>query len=249
MLLFVGVGVGLVQISGLNDAAKDLISRIEYFHIKDIVIEGQHVLTEQDIKKVSGVDYTTSILTLDEQQIARFIEDMAWVERAEVKANFPDKLIISIREHKPKALIALGDDKVRDLYYISGKGMPFSKIRPEDGLDYPVVTGLQSMEEIQSADELKNDIFTFLKQVGRNDPRLPIQGISEIHVTEDHQLVVYLVDHGFPIYMGKGDMYSKYWDLLKVLGVLYKKHQKEFEKVSSIKMDYYGDRALVSLED
>ncbi len=248
-LFFCGSLYGLVKITGIGKISRELVSRIEYFHIKEIKIEGYHVATEQEIKRASGVGYTTSMLTLDEQEVARRIADMGWIEQAEVKTRFPDKLLITVKEYQPTALIALGDEKVRDLYYISSKGMPFSKIKPGDGLDYPVVTGLGSIEEIESAEELKKDIFTFLKQVGRNDPRLPIQSISEIHVNEEHQLVVYLVDHSFPIYMGKGDMYQKYWDLLRVLGVLYKKHQDDFEKVASIKMDYYGDKALVSLKD
>lgn len=240
---------GVVKITGIGSSTRNLVSRIEYFHLKEILIEGCSVTTEREIRRSGGVDYTTSILALDEDEIAQRVAAMGWIEHAEVKTRFPDKLLITVKEYQPTALIALGDDKVRELYYISSKGMPFSKLRPGDGLDYPVVTGLGSIEEIDSAEDLKKDIFTFLKQVARNDPRLPIQSISEIHVSTEKQLVVYLVDHSFPIYMGSGDMYHKYWDLLKVLGVLYKKHQDEFEKVASIKMDYYGDKALVSLKD
>lgn len=248
VLLLFGGCYGAAKYTGLGVITRNLASKIEYFHVKEIRIDGYHVTTELEIKRASGVDYSTSILTLDELEIAGRVKKLGWVESVEVHAHLPDKLSISVKEYQPQALVALGDEKVRELYYISGNGMPFSKIKPGDGLDYPVVTGLGSLEEIQTADALKKDVFTFLTQVGRNDPRLPIQTVSEIHVTDDHQLVIYLVDYSFPIYMGKGDMYAKYWNLLKVLGVLYKKHQEDFDKVESIKMDYYEDKALVSLQ-
>lgn len=243
--------VAIVVITGFGSHLSSLVERIEYFHIQDINISGCVVTDRNLIRNQAGVGYSTSVLTLSEGDVASRLTSHPWVESVKVNVKFPNTLFISVNEYVPEALISLGEQEEQELYYIAKNGLPFSKVGTKDDIDYPVITGLTSLEEIRKNDGLAMDIFAFIKQAKRNDPKLPIQSISEIHVSTDFDLVIYLVDHPFPIYMGRGEMKEKYGQLLKVLGVLYRKHRKgaKIAKVASIRMDYFGDKALVSLND
>lgn len=243
--------VAIMALTGLGSHLSSLVERVEYFHIQDIHISGCTVTDSNQIRNQAGVGYNTSILTLSEEEVASRLSTHPWVKSVKVKVKFPNTLFISVKEYVPEALISLGKQEAQELYYIAKNGLPFSKVSRKDDIDYPVITGLVSLEEIRQSDELSEDIFTFIKQAKRNNPKLPIQSISEIHVSADHDLVIYLVDHPFPIYMGRGEMKEKYGQLLDVLGVLYRKHRKgaKIAKVASIRMDYFGDKALVSLND
>jgi len=83
-----------------------------------------------------------------------------------------------------------------------------------------------------------------LKLASRNNSILPEQNISEIHITENGELLLYLLERAFPIYMGaNGDISTRYYRLVKVLRDLYK--TREFANVSYIRLDYQKDTILV----
>ena len=84
-----------------------------------------------------------------------------------------------------------------------------------------------------------------VNQAGRGNSYLPGQNISEIHVTEQGELVLYLLDQVFPIYLGREDMKDKYWRLVKILKGLYKR--REIHCIDHIRMDYLQDKVLVSM--
>lgn len=249
LLVFLG-GVG-VKYSGIGQVIGAGFAEIEYFHLKNLDISGCRVTDKGSVRKLAGLDYNTSLLTLEKEAVSSRIAQNPWIASARVTVKWPDGLEIIVREHKPEAIIALGETGHKSLYYVSNRGLPFTRVSLDDELDYPVITGLSSMEELEEDIETRKDVFTFLKQAKRNNPRLPIQGVSEIHINDQKELVIYMVDHPFPIYMGKGEMKSKYRQLLSVLEVLYRKHSKgaKISKVASIRMDYYGDKALVSLDE
>ncbi len=243
---------GVFLASGGREKSANLLAQIELFHLKNIDIQGCKVTDKNQIRRRAGVDYGTSLLTIDKERMEEIVAADPWVFSAKIMLRWPDEMVIAVKEHAPEALIALGEGDEQKLYYISKYGMPFGEITADDELDFPIITGIQSYQELESNMELKNDIFSFLKQIRRNDPRLPAQDVSEIHVTTDNELVIYLVDQPFPIYMGTGNMKNKYRKLLNILGVLYKKHRKgtKIGDVASIQMNYYGDnKALVSLDD
>jgi hypothetical protein len=91
------------------------------------------------------------------------------------------------------------------------------------------------------------EILTFLRKVRGNDPHLPAQSVSELHVTKSGQIVVYLVDYPFPIFFGNGNTKVKYSRLIQVLRALYKKQNgKELlSQIEYIQMDYLNDKVLV----
>jgi hypothetical protein len=90
----------------------------------------------------------------------------------------------------------------------------------------------------------RSDVFELLKLANRNNPILPEQSISEIHIAKKGELILYLLDRPFPIYLGKeGKISTRYYRLVKVLKDLYK--TKEFSEVSYIRLDYQKDTILV----
>lgn len=243
-------GVG-VKLSGVDQIIVHAVAGIEYFHLKKIEITGCRVTDKSTLRKQAKLDYNTSLLTLDKEVVVSLIENDPWIASSRIEIKWPDGIEVLIREHAPEAIISLGNQERQSLYYMSNRGLPFTRVTSDDELDFPVITGLSSIEELEQNPDIKKDIFTFIKQAKRNNPRFPIQGLSEIHITPEKELVVYMVEHPFPIYMGKGEMKSKYRQLLSVLEVLYRKHSKgaKIARVESIRMDYYGDRALVSLDE
>ena len=111
-----------------------------------------------------------------------------------------------------------------------------------------MITGIDSLATENDRKEMLAAANLFLRLAERNNPNLPAQNISEIHFTETGSLILYLVEHPFPIYFGKDEIKRKYSQLRRVLEVLYRKRKggARLEEVAYIRMDYQKDKVLVA---
>lgn len=229
--LFAGIS-GLVGLKAYNR-----LCRSDFFKVTGIKIQGNHQITRSQVLESGGVYFHSNLLAMKPGRIQAALEGHPWVERARITRNWPNNLVIDIRENKPVALISMSDG----LYYLNSKGEAFAKVTAAGNLDYPVITGLAGQEKAY-ADHLLQESLLFMKRA-RGNSFLPKQNISEIHIDQDKGAILYLVDRTFPIYLGKEKPAAKYGRLVKVLKRLYKKNK--FKATAYINMDYMKDRVLV----
>lgn len=243
-LIILGVGFCLV-LAGLTAGSfltLKALERSEFFQVTAIRIEGGQRITKNQILELSGVDIHTNLLALDLDEVKSRIESHEWVEAAEVDRNWPNRLRITIRERVPVALVSLKEG----LHYLDWQGIAFAKVLPPEDLDYPVITGLsrEQWPSVVSGSPL-GEALQFIRLAGRGSTVLPGQSISEIHLETGGSLVLFLVDRPFPIFLGKGEVATKYHRLARVLNRLYKGN--EFAETAYIRMDYLPDKVLVGL--
>ena len=80
------------------------------FAIEDIVIEGRDQTTLEALKNELGLSRNDSILSVDLNQMKSKIEDMPWIDKAEVKRSyFPNVLQINLKEKDIIALYQTGE--------------------------------------------------------------------------------------------------------------------------------------------
>jgi cell division protein FtsQ len=226
-----------------------LLSKIEYFEVGDnVVIRGCHVTTPADIRELAAVRYHTNLFSVNPGRLEAILDKHPWVKTASIHRDWPNRLVIDIVEYVPEVLAVLGKPGHQRLYYMDAQGVPFIAVKPGQDLDYPVITG---MEDIRSADKRRqalHEAMQFIRLVKRNNPNLPAQSVSEIHLDATEGMVVYLVEYPFPIYFGQGDVAKKCRRLEDVLGALYK-HRKDgtlISQVEYIKMNYLENKVLVA---
>lgn len=236
-LVLAGLGMGgFIMLKALQ--------RSDFFQITAIRILGNQRVTKNQVLELSGVDVYTNLLALNLEKVRSNIETHEWVEAAEVDRNWPNRLRITIRERVPVAIISLKDG----LYYIDRHGIAFAKVLPPEDMDYPVITGLSRDKWPTEIRETPlGEALQFIKYAGRGSTVLPGQSISEIHLDKGGSLTIFLVNRPFPIYLGKGEVATKYYRLAKVLYRLYKGN--EFSATAYIRMDYLPGRVLVGLTD
>ena len=215
-----------------------------FFRLTAITIEGCQQLSKEQILELSTVDIQTNLLAVSIDEITKNIETHNWVKEATVARNWPNELTIRITERKAVAMINLKEG----LSYLDGKFEVIGPVAPTGDIDFPVITGFEEVSEPRhenaSRAAVLHDALTLVKEAGRGNSFLPCQNISEIHVTEDGDLILYLLDEVFPIYLGRDAMKRKYWRLVKILKGLYK--SGEISRIDHIRMDYMQDKALVS---
>lgn len=225
-----------------------LLEDIDYFKITEIRVEGSSNSAADEIRAASGVKVSESLFSVNEKQITEKVrKESLWVDQITVARHWPDTLILKVHEFKPYALIALGEEERAQLYYLDNKGNAFVKTAYGMDLDYPVITGLEEAEDLESIPVDLDAPLDLLRLAGSNNPNLPVQSISELHVDKEEGLILYLVEHPFPIFFGDGDIRKKYVRLRKVLEMLYKPRRTGMDigRVAYIKMDYLKDKVIV----
>lgn len=217
----------------------------DFFQITAIQIEGCQMTDKGDILEISTIDIHTNLLAMDGNRVESALKQHPWIDEVKISRYFPNRLTIIVKEKKPLALVAM-DDR---LHYLDSDGRIIAPVAIGNDMDYPVLTGIKMSSDkgIPAADMSQpiKDALSFIKYAGRGNTILPKQSISEIHLTEDDEMILYLLERAFPIYLGKRDEIStKYKRLSQILKELYNK--SEFSTTAFIRMNYMQDKVLVS---
>ncbi len=230
----------------LTGPMHSLYDELRYFRIHEIEISGCRTINPEKLRKFAGISYEMNMLSLEPKRIQNSLLQHPWVQSARVKRVWPDGLMISIQEHRPQALLVQKDGK--EFSYVSSSGVVFATLAKGQELDFPVITGLDSFATEEERKKMLATANLFLRLAERNNPNLPAQNISEIHFTKTGGLILYLVEHPFPIYLGNDEIKRKYSQLRRVLEVLYRKRKgrAKIEKVAYIRMDYQKNKVLVA---
>ncbi|HDK25896.1 MAG TPA: FtsQ-type POTRA domain-containing protein [Candidatus Atribacteria bacterium] len=117
----------------------NFIFNSKYCNIKDIVIKGNDHLRYEEILYKSQVKLGENIFRLNLNKTIEFLKQEPWIKEIEIKRIIPNKIIISVEERKPSAVIYIDGE-----YFILDKeGMLLSKIEDPGGLNLPLITGLK----------------------------------------------------------------------------------------------------------
>ena len=237
----------LLLVTALGFGSRELYQVLcgcNFFQITSVIIEGNRMTDKEEITDLSRIDIHSNLLAIDTGQVRSLLESHPWIASAEVVRDWPNRLLIQVKEKKPAALL----NREAQQLYLDNKGRVIAAATPSHELDFPVITGLENAVLDAAASETRqpylHDVFEFLRLANRNNPILPEQNISEIHVGASGELTLYLLDRPFPIFLGsEGKIATRYYRLVKVLKDLYR--TREFSKVSYIRLDYQKDAILV----
>jgi cell division protein FtsQ len=228
--------------------ARQLLDDSEIFRLSTVSVQGNRMTMKSEILDMGGIEQGISLLSFDVALAEERISRNPWIRSAEIVRAWPSSLTIAVHEYQPLAMVNIENETGHGLYYVNGQGKIFARVEKGQELDYPVVTGIDSMGKVTGTavgeKGLAAEAFRFLRLAARGNPIVPLQTISEVNVNPVKGITVYLVDSPFPIYMGHEGIRTRYYQLVKLLERLYRK--KEMKEIKEIRMDYYRDRILVA---
>ncbi len=240
---FVGFVVGKID---------DSLGHANFLQVEHLKITGNVVVSEKSIRQTAAiVEHKTGMLGIDLDKIKKDIESMPWIRMARVKRSWPATVLLEVEEEKAHALLLTEKEGKQQLQYMDDKGRLFLAARSGGKLDFPVITGLSDIADRQLRDKALADVLVLLARMKKNNPYLPTHSLSEIHLTSQGEMILYLVEYPFPIFFGKGNVKQKYWRLVQIMKPLYKNHKgrKRIESVSYIQMEYMDDKVRVATID
>ncbi len=245
-LITIGLVVLLTYLT--KGLAVDIASDINYFQVQRMDIQGCKVTSQDEIREIGRFTFGTSLFSIQPREVENLLNKHVWIHEAKLERKWPNGLLVKVTEHMPEAMVTRGDSDNDRLFYVNNKGICFSPVRAGEDIDFPVITGLHKLSDEKEREQALSEALYFLKLAGMNNPNLPAQLVSEINIDVKEGMVIYLVDHPFPIYFGREDVRKKYKQLRKVLEILYKKqkNQMKITQVKYIRLDYMTNKVLVA---
>ncbi|RWX47545.1 cell division protein FtsQ [Candidatus Electrothrix communis] len=242
VLVMLSVGAGRWGVQTLE--------RSGVFSVRRVTVEGNRMSNEAQIRTLAEIKQGDQLFSVISEEVIERVRQHPWVDQVEVERVWPDTLTIRVHEYRPLAMINI-EGKQQGLYYLDHHGIVFAPVESLQDIDYPVITGFAPPDgsgEVPGLDlaegAMVEDVCDFLHVAARGNPILPLQSISEIHINREKGIIVYLVEHPFPIYVGYGNIEKRYYQLVKLLERFYRK--KRIEGIEEIRMDYHESRILVA---
>lgn len=210
---------GIVAVTALLFAGYDWALRSPYLSIRETVVRGCKELTEKDILALAAVRPDANMLTLNPDTIARRIGKNPWIREVFVGREFPDRLVIVVRERTAVALL----QKEGGHYLLDSNGTPFKKLDAGDEVSLPVLTGCVR-EGIPDESLVLKSIALLNYLAGAKD--IPTIGaVSEVHGNETFGLSLF-TDTGLCLKLGFDGYENKLARLTPVIADLDRKNLK-----------------------
>ena len=209
----------IVLVTATLLAGYDQLLRSPLLHVRETVVKGCKELTEKDILSLAAVRSPSNLLTINRDAIAGRIRGNPWVQEVFVGREFPDRLVIWVRERKAVALI----DKGNGLYLVDGGGAPFKRLETGEESDLPVLTGF-IREGIVNEELVKKSLVLLGDIKGMKDgPEIGM--VSEIHGNETFGLSLF-TDASLCLQLGFDGYENKLKRLTPVMADLDRKNMK-----------------------
>lgn len=197
----------------------DQILLSPHLRVRETVVKGCKELTEKDILSLAAVRSPSNLLTINRDAIARRIRGNPWVQEVFVGREFPDRLVIWVRERKAVALIEKGNG----LYLVDSGGAPFKRLETGEESDLPVLTGCIRKGIVD--EELVKKSLTLLSDIKGIKDGPEIGMVSEIHGNETFGFSLF-TDTGLCLQLGFDGYENKLKRLIPVMADLDRKNLK-----------------------
>jgi len=76
------------------------------FAARHIRIDGNHVLSDRDVRSIAGVSTSTNVAHLDEGAVVARLKADPWVADASVRTDLPNTVVVTVAERRPVGVIA-----------------------------------------------------------------------------------------------------------------------------------------------
>ena len=170
--LFIKAFIGLVLILCTGYVTTEIYQKLrhsDFFQITAMKIDGNRMASNKQISALSKVDIHSNLLAINVPQVKSLLESHPWIDRATVSRNWPNRLLITIKEKNPVAILS----RDAGLFYLDSKGRIIAVVSPSQELDFPVITGLESFpfNSTQSAQThaILQDVMGLLKLAARKN--------------------------------------------------------------------------------
>ena len=169
--------------------------------LRELSITGNQRATEAELARLGGLNAGVNLVAMDLAAVERAIAAHPWVREVRVQRQLPSRVLVNVVEREPVALVSLGD-----LYLVDVAGEPFKRLQVGDGVDLPMVTGLEREDFVQHREETVDRLAAAVEVVRAYSRSRVAEGhaLSEVHLEAEG--VTLVTEAGEEIRLGEGPL-------------------------------------------
>jgi cell division protein FtsQ len=181
------------------------------FDLAAVSFSGLQRASRVELLRLAALTKGQNLWKLEVGALERAMLQHPWVRTVEVTRRFPNRVSVEVTEHVPVAMAVLGD-----LYVLDEDGEPFKRVTPGDGLDLPLVTGLDREGYVTDPAAARERIRSALEVARAYAALSPdkAERLSEVRV--EAQGLVLVTASGQEVRLGEGDSEVKLRRLARV---------------------------------
>lgn len=198
IVLAVGMSVAVSKASRWGRSA-------ESFVLAEIDVVGNQVLTDEEVIGLSGLEMGTNLLTVRIGDVESAVRRSPRVHRVRASRALPNRMIVTLDEKLPVALVAVARGKVLE---VSSDGVFLPAVERSAFVDLPLITGVEvAGDGTPAADDLKSALGLIVE--ARDAAPALAAEMSEVRIAPGSGLVIYTVADGAEIRVGSGALGSR----------------------------------------
>jgi cell division septal protein FtsQ len=210
----VGVGLLVTGLGGGGGALWSIVTHYAahhpYFALQDIEVSSDGRLSVEQIRRWSGLKHGMNLWEVNPQHVEKRLHAQAWVQTADVRREFPQRVHVTVTSRRPVAIILR-----KPFTYLDDTGTYFVVQEGGDDIDLPYVSGLEHISlDTPASRAVLAEIVHLLSLV-----HLWREPISEIHWDPRRGYTLFLMGRQVSILLGKETTPEKFTQLRSVLEI------------------------------
>ena len=185
------------------------VSYRNFFDVKEIKIEGNLILEQQDYLEIVGNINEKQIADIDTRKLSKKLEDIAFVKAARVSKHYPNEININIVERKPIAII---NNKKQFLIDREAVVIPNRNSYIESAL-IPMLSGFNPANDLypEGSETFSIKVKEAVEILGFIQLNYDefFDQISELTINKDDEFEIILSEQPTKVILGKSDIKIK----------------------------------------
>ncbi len=181
------------------------------FDLAAVSFTGLERASRVELLRLAALTKGQNLWTLDVGALERAMSQHPWVKTVELTRRFPNRVSVEVTEHVPVALAVLGE-----LYVLDEQGEPFKRVTVGDGLDLPLVTGLDREGYVTDPAVARERLLKALEVASAYARLSPDKAERLSEVRMEAQSLALVTASGQEVRLGEGDSEVKLQRLARV---------------------------------
>ena len=158
------------------------------FYLSSLEVVGNHRLCEEEVLDLSGLLHGEHLLVAFDSAVREGILASPWVARASVRLAYPGRIIITIEERKPAALVTLPGG---GFYLVDQRGFVLEE-QAGPGGELVIITGMTQADTASRTQAASYRLTTALRVVrALREVALPLP-VQEISTNQEGEVDLFL---------------------------------------------------------
>jgi len=169
------------------------VERHPYFTVREFIVDENVGFSQDDVQEWSGISVGMSMWDVDPAQVKSQLLSHSWIQSAQVRRDFPQRVHVSISVRRPVAIVLH-----EGLMYLDESGSCFKKPAKSPAVDLPYVSGFAGAS--LDAPGVRSALEGVLRLLSLS--HLWQESLSEIHWDERQGYTLFLEQRRVTIHLG-----------------------------------------------